>query len=233
MISSKQGQTARGLVYTQLRRSIVMGHRRPGERLNMHALAEDFGVSVTPVREALQMLDREGLVSTKPRSGHFVTHLTLKQLLDWLELREILELGAVERAATRITDEQLQELEQVHAGYTGEDEESVECYLGENRRLHCLIAEASGNRQLAEMLGHVHDRLARFMVVSHAGQSMLEYRHEPLIKALRTRDPATARQVMLDELDEMREVTLEHVTREESAFWYLGTHSQQTERGEK
>ena len=172
-----------------------MGHRRPGERLNMHALAEDFGVSVTPVREALQMLDREGLVSTKPRSGHFVTHLTLKQLLDWLELREILELGAVERAATRITDEQLQELEQVHAGYTGEDEESVECYLGENRRMHCLIAEASGNRQLAEMLGHVHDRLARFMVVSHAGQSMLEYRHEPLIKALRTRDPATARQV--------------------------------------
>jgi DNA-binding GntR family transcriptional regulator len=94
-------------------------------------------------------------------------------------------------------------------------------------------AEASGNRQLAEMLGHVHDRLARFMVVSHAGQSMLEYRHEPLIEALRTRDPATARQAMLDELDEMREVTLEHVTREESAFWYLGTHSQQTERGEK
>lgn len=206
-----------------------MGHRRPGERLNMLALAEGFGVSVTPVREALQMLDQEGLVSTKPRSGHFVTHLTLKQLVDWLDLREILELGAVERAVTQITDEQLGELEQVHDGYSGADEESVERYLSENRRLHCLIAAASGNRQLVEMLGHVHDRLARFMVVSHAGQSMLEFKHGRLIEALRTRDPATARQAMFEELDEMRQVTLEQVTREESAFWYLGTHSRQTE----
>ena len=229
MTSSKQAQSARDLVYTQLRRSIVMSHHRPGERLNLHTLAEGFGVSVTPVREALQMLDREGLVSTKPRSGHYVTHLTLKELLDWLDLREILELGAVERAATRITDEQLHELEQAHAGYSGDDEESVERYINENRHLHCLIAEASGNRQLAEMLGHVHDRLARFMVVSHAGQSMLEFKHERLIEALRARDPTLARRAILDELGEMREVTLERVIREESAFWHLGTQSQKRE----
>jgi DNA-binding GntR family transcriptional regulator len=62
---------------------------------------------------------------------------------------------------------------------------------------------------------------------------MLEFKHERLIEALRTRDPATARQAMLDELNEMREVTLERVIREEGAFWHLGTHSRQTERGEK
>ena len=233
MTFSKQAQSARDQVYAQLRRAIVMSHYRPGERLNLHVLAEGCGVSVTPVREALQMLDQEGLVSTKPRSGHFVTHLTLKELLDWLDLREILELGAIERAATRITDEQLQELEQAHAGYSGDDEESVERYINENRRLHCLIAEASGNRQLAEMLGHVHDRLARFMVVSHAGQSMLEFKHERLIEALRARDPAMARKAILDELSEMREVTLERVIREEGAFWHLGTQSQQTDQYEK
>jgi DNA-binding GntR family transcriptional regulator len=199
----------------------------------MHAIAEDFGVSVTPVREALQMLDQEGLVITKPRSGFFVTHLTLKQLMDWLDLRGILEVGAVERAASLITDEQLEELEQVHADYSGDDEESLERYINENRRLHCLIAEASGNHQLVEMLGHVHERLARFMVWSHGGQSMLHYRHEHLIEALRTHDPATARQAILDELKEMREVTLERVIREESAFWHLGTQLQQTERVEK
>jgi DNA-binding GntR family transcriptional regulator len=231
--SSEQDESARDIIYTQLRRSIIMSHHRPGERLNPNALAEDFGVSVTPVREALQMLDQEGLVITKPRSGSFVTHLTLKQLLDWLDLREILEVGAVERAVSRITDEQLEELEQVHTDYSGDDEESLERYINENRRMHCLIAEASGNHQLAEMLGHVHDRLARFMVWSHAGQSMLQYRHEHLIEALRTRDPATARQAILDELNEMRETTLEHVIREESAFWHLGTHSRQTERVEK
>jgi len=231
--SSKQDKSARDLIYTQLRRSIVMSHRRPGERLNLHALAEGFGVSITPVREALQMLDQEGLVSTKPRSGYYVTHLTLKELLDWLDLREILEVGAVERAVTRITEEQLEELEQVHTGYSGDDEESLERYIKENRRLHCLIAEASGNRQLTEMLGHVHDRLARFMVASHGGQSMLEFKHERLIEALRNRDLATALQAMLNELDEMREETLGHVIREEGTFWQLGTHFRQTEQGEK
>jgi DNA-binding GntR family transcriptional regulator len=230
---SKQDESARDLICTQLRRSIVMSHHRPGERLNPNALAEDFGVSVTPVREALQMLDQEGLVTIKPRSGYFVTHLTLKELLDWLDLREILEVGAFERAVSRITDEQLEELEQVHAEYSGDDEESLERYINENRRLHCLIAEASGNRKLAEMLSHVHDRLARFMVWSHAGQSMLQYRHGHLIAALRTRDTATARQAILDELNEMREITLEHLIQEESAFWHLGTHSRQTERVEK
>jgi DNA-binding GntR family transcriptional regulator len=128
----------------------------------------------------------------------------------------------------RITDEQIQELEQIHTGYSGDDEESVERYIHENRRLHCLIAEASGNHQLAEMLGRVHDRLARFMVVSHGGQSMLEFKHERLIEALRKRDLVAARQAMLDELGEMREETLEHVIREEGAFWQLGAHDKQS-----
>jgi DNA-binding GntR family transcriptional regulator len=233
MTSPKQDESARDLIYTQLRRSIVMSHHQPGERLNPNTLAEDFGVSVTPVREALQMLEQEGLVTIKPYSGHFVTHLTLKQLLDWLDLRAILEVASVERAASRITEEQLEALEQVHTDYSGEDEESLERYILENRRLHCLIAEASGNRQLVDMLGHIHDRLARFMVWSYAGQSMLRFRHGPLIAALRTHDPAKARQAILDELNEMRETTLEHVIQKESEFWDLGTHSKQTERVEK
>jgi DNA-binding GntR family transcriptional regulator len=230
---SKQDESARDLIYTQLRRSIIMNHHWPGERLNMDKIAEDFGVSVTPVREALQMLDQEGLVITKPRSGFFVTHMTLKQLLDWLDLREILEVAAIERAASRITDEQLEELQQVDTEYFGDDEESLERYIIENRRVHCLIAEASGNRQLAEMLGHVHDRLARFMVWSYEGESMLQYRHEHLIEALRRHDPATARQAMLDELTEMRETTLEQAIREESASWQLQNQPEQTAEVEK
>jgi DNA-binding GntR family transcriptional regulator len=200
-----------------------MSHYGPGERLNPTTLADDFDVSVTPVREALQMLDQEGLVSTKPRSGYFVTHLTLKELLDWFDLREILEVAAIERAATRISKEQLHELEKIHAGYSGEDEESVERYVSENKYLHCLIAEASGNHQLADMLGRVHDRLARFIVVGHSGQMMMGFRHELLIEALRAHDPVMARQAMIDELDRMRTFTLERVTQKESAFWQLGT----------
>jgi len=221
MPRSKSGGTSKNLIYKDLRRSIGVGHRKPGERLDLDALSKNYGTSVTPVRDALQMLNQEGLVTIKPRSGYFVTHVTLKQLRDMLELREILELASIERATARITDEQLEQLEHVHAGYTGEDDASYDHYMDENRRFHCLIAEASGNHELAETLGRLHDRLIRFMVLCRVGET-LERRHALVIEALRTRDVAVARQAILDEVSETRDTILESVIQEEGAFWRLG-----------
>ena len=67
------------------------------------------------MRDALQMLGQERLVTIKPRSGYFITHVTLKQLRDMLGLREILEIASIERAVVRITDEQLKQLEHIHS----------------------------------------------------------------------------------------------------------------------
>jgi DNA-binding GntR family transcriptional regulator len=212
------------LIYKELRRSIGVGHRKPGERLDLEKLAQNYGTSITPVRDALQMLSQEGLVTIKPRSGYFVTHTTLKQLRDMLELREILEVASIERAAVRITEEQLEQLEHVHAGYTDEEDESYIRYMTENRTFHCLIAEASGNHELAETLGRLHDRLIRFMVLCRVGET-LERRHELVIEALRTRDAAAVRQAMLNEANETRETILERVIEEEGAFWRLGNRT--------
>jgi DNA-binding GntR family transcriptional regulator len=172
------------------------------------------------------MLSQEGLVTIKPRSGYFVTRITLKQLRDMLELREILELAAIERAATRISEEQLEELEHVHAGYTGDDDESSDRYAGENKRFHCLIARASGNQELAEVLGRLHDRLTRYMVLVSTSK-MLEHGHARLIEALRSRDPAEARRVMLDELNQTRNKTMERVIQEQGDYWRLGVQSKE------
>jgi DNA-binding GntR family transcriptional regulator len=221
MLYSEPGGTSKSLIYKEIRRSIIVGHRKPGERLDLEALTESYGTSVTPVRDALQMLSQEGLVTIKPRSGYFVTHVTLKQLRDMLELREILEVASVERAAVRITEKQLEQLENVHAGYTGEDDESYDRYMDENRNFHYLVAEASGNHELARMLGHLHDRLVRFMVMCRAGET-LEPRHSRLIEALRAHDVAAARRALLDEINKTREVIMERVIQEEGGFWRLG-----------
>ena len=225
MSRSKPGDTSKNLIYKELRRSISTGRRKPGERLDLDVLSKNYGTSVTPVRDALQMLGQEGLVTIKPRSGYFVTQITLKQLRDMLELREILEMASIERAAVRITDEQLEQLEHVHAGYTGEDDESYERYMDENRRFHCLIAEASGNHELADTLGRLHDQLIRFMVLCRVGET-LERRHAIVIETLHTHDVATARQAMLDEINETRETILARVIQEEGAFWRLGNRAE-------
>jgi GntR family transcriptional regulator, rspAB operon transcriptional repressor len=221
MLQSDAGETSKDRIYKELRRSIIMGHVRPGERLEIQQLTSYYKSSVTPVRDALQMLAQEGLVTIKPRSGYFVAHVTLKQLRDLLELRELLELAAVERAAQCISEEQLVELEHVHAGYTGDDDLSYDRYTDENRRFHFVVAEASGNSELAAMLGHLHDRLARFMVMRHAGQTQ-PITHGRIIDALRAHDIATARQAMLAEIQESRSAILDRVMREEGAYWGIG-----------
>jgi len=212
--------TLKNKIYKELRRSVIMGHRSPGEKLNIGQIARRYGTSITPIREALQMLNQEGLVTIKPRSGYLVTQLTLRQLRDLLGLRQILELAAVEQAIDRITEEQLEELENVYAGYTGDDDESYERYTDENRRFHCLIAKATGNHELAEMLGHLHDRLARFMVLRHAGETM-QYSHARIVEALRARDSEAARRAILDELTDTHQVILDRVIQEQGSYWRL------------
>jgi DNA-binding GntR family transcriptional regulator len=213
-------KTSKGLIYKKMRRSIIMGRRESAERLNVEAIAREYNTSVMPVRDALQMLSHEGLVVIKPRSGYFVTTITLKQLRDLLDVRRILELSAIERAALRITLEQIEEMETIHAGYTGDDDESYDRYTDENRRFHYLVAKASGNNELADLVAKLHDQLARFMVMRRAGKSM-EVTHKQIIDALKAHDAETARQTLLDDIDRAHEAILDNIMEEDSESWHL------------
>ncbi|MEA3349253.1 MAG: GntR family transcriptional regulator [Chloroflexota bacterium] len=224
MTISKTSDTSKDRIYKKIRHSIIIDTLKPGERLSLDELAACYDTSVTPVREALQMLTQEGLVATKPHTGFYVAKVTLKQLRDMLELRKILEVASVERAALRITDEQLATLENVHVGYSGDDDRSQERYTVENQRFHFLIAQASGNQELAKALGHIHDRLARFLTFIHTGDE-IEKRHNRLLETLRKHDVDAARQTILDEVDETRAITLKHIIEKDGSAWYLSTQS--------
>ena len=212
--------TSKNKIYRGLRRAIIMGHRKAGERLDIDLLCRQYDTSITPVRDALQMLSQEGLITIRPRSGYFVARITLKELRDMLEMREILELAVLERAAVRITPEQIVALRHVHAGYTGDDDESYDRYTDENRRFHFLLAQVTGNQELADTLGHLHDRLARYMVMRHAGQTQ-EDGHQQILDALQSSDLPAARQLLLSEIRASREAILERVYQEEAANWLL------------
>jgi GntR family transcriptional regulator, rspAB operon transcriptional repressor len=212
--------TSKSVIYKKMRRSIIMGHRESAERLNIEAIAQEYNTSVTPVRDALQMLSHEGLVIIKPRSGYFVATITLKQLRDLLDVRRILELSGVERAALRITQEQIEELQTVHAGYTGDDDESYDRYTDENRKFHYLLAKASGNNELADLVAKLHDQLARFMVMRRAGKTM-ENTHKRIVDAVISHDAETARQALLDDIDRAHEAILDNIMEEDSESWHL------------
>jgi len=219
MFPDDDNQTSKTAIYIELRRSIIMGHKKPNERFDVEAISHQYNTSVTPVRDALQMLSQEGLVTIKPRSGYFVTPTTLKQLRDLLELRGILELAGVERAADRITKDAIEELRTVHAGYTGDDDLSYDRYTEENRRFHYLVAKASGNNELTNMVGRLHDRLARFMVMRHAGRTMLDT-HEKIIEALEAHDVNSAREALINDIEKSHESIMDKVLQQEEVeYW--------------
>jgi GntR family transcriptional regulator, rspAB operon transcriptional repressor len=158
------------------------------------------------------------LVNIKPRSGYFVSHTSLKQLHDLLDLRRVLEIAAVEAAARRAQDYQIADLTRVHSGYTGDDDEAYDRYTDENRRFHYLLAKASGNNELAETVGRLHDRLARFMVLRHAGKTM-ELTHQKIIEALKAHNVEAARQALLDDITDTYDLIMDKVIQEESEAW--------------
>jgi DNA-binding GntR family transcriptional regulator len=220
VFNQADSSTSKTKIYREVRRSIIMGHLRPGERLDVDELAQRYETSVTPVRDALHMLSQEELVMIRPRSGYFVARITLKQLRDMLQLRKILELSAIELAAQRMTADQVNELRNIHAGYTGDDDVSYDRYTDENRRFHYLVALASGNLELAEMIGHLHDRLARFMVLRHAGRSQ-EITHAKIADSLETKDSEAAKAALLEDIDTSEDAILDGVLDEIATSWQL------------
>ncbi|MEJ2485704.1 MAG: GntR family transcriptional regulator [Anaerolineales bacterium] len=213
-------ENTKNKIYHEVRRSIIMGEFKTGARLNVEEIADHYQISVTPVRDALQMLNQEGLVTIKPRAGYFVTRITLKELRDMFELRNILELVAIERSIDKIDSEQILQLRNVHAGYTGDDDESYDRYTDENRCFHYLLAEASGNQELANLIGHLMDRLARFMVLRHAGKTM-EESHSKIVDALEKHDLEAARKALVDDIEGTRQAALDRIIQTEAAAWHL------------
>ena len=213
-------ENTKNKIYQEVRRSIIMGQHKTGTRLNIEDIAKRYQTSVTPVRDALQMLSQEGLVTIKPRAGYFITRITLKELRDMFELRNILELAAIERSALQISDDQIAQLRKIHAGYTGDDEESYDRYTDENRRFHCLLAEASGNQELTQLIGHLMDRLARFMVLRHAGKTM-EMSHNRILDALEQHDRDAARIALIEDIEGTQQAALDKIFQTEAATWHL------------
>ena len=219
--ASEEDQTSKNIIYVELRRLIIMRHLKPGERLDVEALATQYKTSVTPVRDALRMLSQDGLVNIKPRSGYFVKRTTLKQLRDLLDLRHILEVSAVERAAIRISQDQVVEMRSVHAGYTGDDDESYDRYTDENRKFHYYLAKATGNYELTQLMGRLHDLLAPFMVMRHGGRNQ-EVTHKRIVDALEIHDVEKAREALLDDIERSHDSILDKVLQEEAESWHVG-----------
>lgn len=150
-------------VFATLRQAILHGELKPGERLLEISLSEKLGVSRTPIRDAIKMLEDEGLVTIKPRHGAIVASITEQNLKDVLEVRKDLDAFSCALACDRIGKEQLAKLKDACDAF---DQATQSRNAGEIAKadvaFHSVIVEATGNRKLFEIISSLSEQMYRY-----------------------------------------------------------------------
>ncbi len=195
----------RELVFESLREAILSGQLKPGERLMEIQLAEEMGVSRTPVREAIRKLELEGTVVMIPRKGAYVAGLSMKDIADVFEIRGALEGLAAELASERITEEEMEELER-YLVKTAEDIDVGD--LGQvvqtDTDFHSLLYRASRNSRLSQIIHNLREQIQRFRAtsLSYPGRmkNALE-EHRKIVEAIAARDGDLARKLAQEHIE--------------------------------
>ena len=190
----------RDVVFNTLREAILKGDLKPGERLMELQLASKLGVSRTPIREAIRMLEQEGLAVTTPRKGAEVAKMTLKDMEDVLEIRDALDELAVRIECQKISDEQLKQLEDMKELFekstqTGNVKKIAEADV----TFHDVIYEATGNPKLVTLLNNLREQVYRYRVEyikDPKNYPTLIAEHEAILESLKNRDVKNAVEAM-------------------------------------
>jgi DNA-binding GntR family transcriptional regulator len=146
------------LVMDQIRDLIIAGQLKPGEQLSEVALAEQLGVSRTPIREALRSLEAERLVEIRPSRGTYVFHYALARLIDISQLREVLEMGALRIALKRDRDALICELSNVLELSSATLGHDILAYQAYDTMFHSTLVSFSHNSELIDTYSRISGR---------------------------------------------------------------------------
>jgi DNA-binding GntR family transcriptional regulator len=188
----------------QLEQDIVTGALRPGERLDEQSLAARFGVSRTPIREALMQLASAGLVELQPRRGAFVATLSLKEVIERFEVMAALEGACGALAARRITEPERRGLIEAHEACAREASDgNADAYYYANERFHHRIYDACHNTFLAEQARQLHERLKPYRRLQLQARSRVSgslAEHQAIVDAILAGESGKAEQLLKDHI---------------------------------
>jgi len=204
----------REIVYEELKRQIMVGEIAPGTRMMEVDLAEDMGVSRTPVREAIRKLEKEGLVTIEPRRGAYASEISIKDMLDVLEVRQNLEGMAAALAASKVTEEEKRDFIKANEDYkkaiiNGNTEEIIK----HDEHFHQLIVNYSNNKTLTQLLSQVQELALRFRYIYYDDFSRYErmpIEHEEIEAAILSGDIEKAKIVAEEHVAHLKEFVIKH-----------------------
>ena len=202
----------RDVVFQTLRKAILTGELKPGERLMEIHLAEQLGVSRTPIREAIRKLELEGLVTNLPRRGALVAEISERGLKDVLEVRRSLDSFCAELACERITEDEKEALKRACAEFEqAVKNQDVTLIAKADVDFHDIIVASTGNDRLVAILNNLAEQIYRyrFEYIKDVSQhDRLIEEHRRLLDAILKGDIMAAREASREHIDNQEESIL-------------------------
>ena len=187
----------REIVYEELKRQIMVGEIAPGTRMMEVDLADEMGVSRTPVREAIRKLEKEGLVTIEPRRGAYASDISAKDMVDVLEVRQDLEGMAAGLAAQKIAEGDILQLKDMTRRYKEAVEAGdIEEIIKQDEDFHKFIVGLSDNKTLIKMVSQVQELALRFRYIYYDDFSRFKNQpleHQEIVEAIMSGDANSAR----------------------------------------
>lgn len=201
-------QSIKTQVYESVLKDILDGVYQPNAVINEKTLMEKFGVSKTPIREALVQLCSEGYIKNIPRFGYQVTSITPKEILEILEFRKVIELGALEKMIMELTKEEIEVLKELNCQVELVDNQhEVKLHWALNQDFHKKLCSFSKNRYLEKALEdslRVCSRISnQYYVKVWENKHEGAYNHRKLVQAIEDRDIERAKEILAEDIEEL------------------------------
>lgn len=198
-------KSKKAIVYENLKKRIITHFLKPGDPLNESILSKELKTSKTPIREALQQLDKEGLVENIPGKGSFVSKISFQDIREIFEIRELLECEAIKRAVAKVDSGKIKQLRDKFISSGSENGRATSSHFKSGDQIHTFIFETLGNSRLMEIYKRLQDHIVRnriyFFDQSHPGRSEESFKeHLEILRAMEAQDPLRAEQAVRNHL---------------------------------
>ena len=198
-------KSKKSIVYENLKKRIINNSLKSGEPLNEGDLSKELKTSKTPVREALQQLERDGLIENIPGRGCFVSKISFQDIKELFEIREILECEVIKRATLKSAPEKIERVRREFESLESNGSRNPKTQFKAGDRIHFYLFENFGNSRLNEIYRRLQEHVDRMRIYffneAHEERVEQSYReHLEILDALSARDPERAESAVRNHL---------------------------------
>lgn len=216
--------TLRERIVDFIKDSVVSGRLKPGERVPEQEIAESFGISRTPIREAFRQLESEGFITVTPRKGAVVSPITDKDVKEFYAIKSLLEGFAARTACQKLTPKEVKRLETLNAQMDRcAEKNDVKGFFKLDNQFHDTFLRACGNEKLCVLVHHLVQQFERFRFTALALPGRMSdsvKQHNGIIDAFKNADTALVETLVRANAERGRDVLVEEILKEKSKYGF-------------